>query len=108
MTTARDILIEATRREIRLTPKGTKMLLESVAEVDPDFEIVLLQHKSELMRLLKGKRHLAMQIIAGDFDGCDREVFRTVLEDLSANPFDPLCRQAIDRLKVNVRPTNHR
>jgi len=103
--TAHEILIEAARREIRLIPNGPYLRMEAVADVEPAFEKILVQHKPALMRLLKGKRHLARQVIEGEFCGCDREVLRSVLEQLNENPHDPICHDAIDRL---ARPASHK
>jgi hypothetical protein len=106
--TPREILIEAARREIRLIPNGPYLRMEAVDEVDPAFEAILIRNKPALMRLIKRKRHLAVQVIAGEFCGCNHATFHSVLEDLGENPFDPICCGAIDHLKSNVRPTNHR
>lgn len=103
--TAHEILIEAARREIRLIPNGPYLRMEAVDDVDPTFEMILIRNKPALMRLLKGKRHLARQVIEGEFSGCDREVFRAVLEQLNENPHDPVCHDAIDRL---ARPASHK
>ena len=98
----RDILIEAQRRKIRLTPDGTRLI--TCGQLTPEFEQVLRDHKPALLKLIRSKRHLAKQVLAGEFADADDATWYSIIYSLLDNHFDPLCRKAIDHLKASQFP----
>ncbi len=109
MTATKSILLEAMRRQIRLTPgTGENFRYEFVKQPDAEFLEILRVNKSELLKLLRSKRHLAKQVLAGEFTGADEKTFHHVHTELSENVFDPVCRAAIEYLKKTLRTQQHR
>lgn len=108
--TARDILIEAMRRRIRLTPDGPRLITESCGDLPPDFEQVLRENKPALLKLLTEKRNTACQILSerdAEWSGMDGKTWHRVNSELSENCLDLLCRRAIDHLRVSQRTNQH-
>jgi hypothetical protein len=114
MTNTRDILNEATRRKIRLTPNGESLRYEYPNANPPDaaFVDILRVNKMPLLKLLAGKRNTARQILSegkAEWGGANDQQLQAVIESLRENYFDPVCRAAIERLENQSRlPTNHR
>lgn len=102
-TDARSILLEAMRRRIRLTPHGLKLIVDYTEEIPPDFEQILIENKPALLNLLRSKRHLAKQILSGEFSVCPAATWHALNAAMLENYFDPLCHGAIEHLKKSVR-----
>lgn len=102
--TAQDILIEARRLGVRVTPYGPNNLyVDSDTELPPDFEQVLRDNKPGLLRHLRNQqasvRHLARQVVENEFVGANSITLHRVTMELRENITDPLCRRALDRLQ---------
>ncbi|MEK7677033.1 MAG: hypothetical protein AAB676_14475 [Verrucomicrobiota bacterium] len=105
---AEALYIEATRRGLRLEPRGDKLAVLPGDRCPPDFANVLRAHKGELLSWLEARAaqlppdcapwlHIARQILAGEFDGADRST-RASLTICLRSIAHPLCRRALDRL----------
>ena len=89
--TAVEIYNEAARRGLRLEPRqGGKLAVIPGDRVPPEFADVLRQHKHELLDLLEAHSaripadsapwlHVACQILAGEFDGCDNSTRQSLI-----------------------------
>jgi hypothetical protein len=111
--TAQEIYLEATRRGLRLEPAGDKLAVIPAKLCPPDFADVLRQHKGELLNWLEARAagiapdcaawlHIARQILAGEFDGCDnstRESLTIGLRSIS----HPLANRSLEKLNFNSR-----
>jgi hypothetical protein len=100
---------EATRRGLRLEPRGDKLAVIPARLCPPDFADVLRQHKRELLDLLEGQAaglppdqapwlHVARQVLAGEFEGCDRSTRESLTMGLRSIG-RPLTRKALARLQ---------
>lgn len=107
MMQPRDILLKCLRRNIRLTPNGDLLSYEFVSPPGADILEILREHKPALLRYLKALRHLAKQVIAGEFTGADSATIQSVIGELRSNHVDPHCRAAIYHLKACQRTQNH-
>jgi hypothetical protein len=109
MKTPPEILRDALTRKIRLTPSGADLLLEYDDEPDADFRQLLKANKPALLRYLTAKRHLAAQIVQGEFDGCTNgRTWHAILAAMLENNLDSLCFAAIRHLKASQRKNQHR
>ncbi|MBI4328197.1 MAG: hypothetical protein HY674_23455 [Chloroflexi bacterium] len=106
--TANDLFLEATRRGLRLEPRGDKLAVLPGDRCPPDFANVLRAHKGELLSWLGARAaqlppdcapwlHIAQQILAGEFDGADRSTRASLTIGLRSIAH-PRCRRALDRL----------
>ena len=112
--TASDLYAEATRRGLHLRPlDGGKLAVTPADRCPPDFADVLRQHKRELLDLLEANRHalppdcapwlhVARQVLAGEFDGCDHSTAESLTIGLRGIPH-PRCREALARLPHVVK-----
>lgn len=111
--TAQDIYLEATRRGLRLEPRGDKLAVIPKGKCPPDFADVLRQHKPKLLSWLEGRDttlredeipwlHIARQALAGEFDGADRSTCESLAIGLRSIGH-PLCRRALERLGIQAR-----
>jgi hypothetical protein len=98
-----ELFSEAIRRNIRLIPNGSKLIVESVGDLDRNFEKVLIRNKPALLKFLQAKRHLVRQIYCGEFDGSSASTSKVLIEALDENCFDPVCQRAIEHLKATIR-----
>jgi hypothetical protein len=114
MTTPRDIYIEATRRGLRLEPAGDKLAVIPKGKCPPGFADILREHKRELLDWLETRTiqltpdqvpwlHVARQILAGEFDGLLDISVRESLEIGLRSIVHPLCRRALERLRITSR-----
>lgn len=108
--TAQELYVEAGKRGLRLEPAGDKLAVIPGNRCPPDFADVLRQHKGELLDLLETRAanltpdcapwlHVARQILAGEFDGCDGSTRESLTIGLRSI-LHPLCQRALDRLGV--------
>ena len=97
--TAKTILAESLRRQMRLTPEGDGLLYEYVAPPDADFIEILRDNKPALMLHLTWLRYLAKQTVLGEFDGASLAMLQKVTGELQENRFDLVCRRALGRLQ---------
>lgn len=113
--TAPELYLEATRRGLRLEPRGDKLAVIPGDRVPPEFANVLREHKGELLDWLKDQAanlrldeipwlHVANQILAGEFDGADRSTVQSLTIGLRSIRH-PLCRQALAVIK-SAMPAN--
>ena len=111
--TAGELYKEATKRGLRLEPRGDKLAVIPAQRCPPDFADVLRQHKGELLSWLESKSanlpsdcaswlHIARQILAGEFDGADRSTVESLIIGLRGIGH-PVCWQALARLR-NQQP----
>jgi hypothetical protein len=107
--TALDLYREATRRGLHLEPRDGKLAVSPPDLCPPDFVDVLRQHKRELLDLLESQTHrlppgclpwlhVARQVLAGEFDGCDHSTAESLRIGLHRIPH-PTCRAALARLQ---------
>ena len=108
--TAADAYREATRRGLHLQPlDGDRLAVTPASRCPPDFADVLRQHKRELLDLLEANRqalpmdcapwlHVARQVLAGEFEGCDRSTAESLRIGLRGIAH-PLCRRALEHLQ---------
>jgi len=113
--TALDIYHEATRRGLHLEPRAGGHLAVSPPDLcTPDFVDLLRHHKRELLDLLEANRHalppdcapwlhVARQVLAGEFDGCDRSTAQSLTIGLRGINH-PRCREALARLQTYSKP----
>ncbi len=97
----------------RLEPVGDKLRVLLPADCSPELKDVICQHKGELLDLLEAKSanltpdcapwlHVARQILAGEFDGCDdstRESLTIGLRSIA----HPLAQRSLEKLKFNSK-----
>jgi hypothetical protein len=97
------LLDEARRRGLLLEPLGADKLAVSPDELlDPGFAAVLRRHKPMLLAYLRrGVVHLALQILSGEFVGCDDST-RASLTIRLRGIRHPLCDRALERLRAQT------
>jgi hypothetical protein len=109
--TAHEIYLEATRRGLRLEREGDKLAVTPAKQCPPDFADVLRQHKGELLNWLEARAaglapdcapwlHVARQILAGEFDGCDNSTRESLTIGLRSIAH-PLARRSLGKLNSN-------
>jgi hypothetical protein len=107
MTKPEEILIEAIRRRVRLTPQGDRLCAECVGQLDPLFERTLIQQKSKIIKLLTSLQWTAKTILDGAFDpleidgtfACmDGRMYSDLYDQMASNVLDPTCRAALQHL----------
>lgn len=102
---------EATRRGLRLEPRGSKLAVIPKGKCPPEFATVLRAHKPELLSWLEGRAsglppdqapwlHVARQVLCGEFEGCCRSMRESLTIGLrSINHHD--CRTALAQLNAD-------
>jgi hypothetical protein len=107
--TALELYNEAARRGLRLEARaGGKLAVIPADRVPPEFADVLRQHKSKLLNWLEGRfpplppdsaalLHVARQVLAGEFDGCDKSTRERLTIGLWVIDH-PLARRAREKL----------
>jgi hypothetical protein len=112
--TVQTLYFEASRRGLRLEPRGDKLAVIPAKRCPPDFAAVLRQHKGELLDWLEARAvglppdcapwlHVAKQVLAGEFDGCDGSTWESLRIGLRAVRH-PACALALERLNAHSRP----
>lgn len=112
--TATELYQEAVRRGLRLESRGDKLAVIPGDRVPPGFADILREHKRELLDWLETRTiqltpdqvpwlHVARQILAGEFDGLLDISVRDSLEIGLRSIVHPLCRRALERLRVTSR-----
>jgi hypothetical protein len=107
---------EAARRGLRLEPRGDKLAVTPAKRCPPEFADSLRQHKREILALLEGQAaglapdcaswlHVAMQILAGEFDDLMDNSVRGSLEVGLRSITHPACQRALDRLRDRSKNT---
>ena len=108
---AEQLQSEATRRGLRLEPRGDNLAVIPGRLCPPDFAAELRQHKAELLALLEANAsnlpsdcaawlHIAKQVLAGEFDGADKSAVESLTIGLRGINH-PHCQQALGRLPDN-------
>jgi hypothetical protein len=111
--TAFEIYREATKRGLRLEPRGDKLAVIPASHCPPEFADLLRQHKGEILSWFEARAaglapdclpwlHVAYQILAGEFDGCDSSTRESLTIGLRSVPHPLACR-SLDRLNSNFR-----
>lgn len=112
---APEVFREATKRGLRLEPRGDKLAVIPAHRVPPDFADVLRRHKRELLDLLETKSanlptdcapwlNIARQVLDGEFSDADRTTVESLTVGLR-NIKHPRCQRAMQRLSVmTIRP----
>jgi hypothetical protein len=93
------LLQEARRRGLRITPREDNTLgVYPESKLTPDFEVILRQHKLELLAWLNAE-HLAKQVLSTEFDGdgASVELSAELVSILNASKH-PAARAALSRL----------
>jgi hypothetical protein len=109
--TAHDLCIEAHKRGLRLEPRGAALAVIPANRCSPDFAEVLRRHKGELLDLLEARSanlppdcapwlHIARQILAGEFDGCDRSTTESLTTGLRSIRHS-ICQRALQKIQAN-------
>jgi hypothetical protein len=94
-----EILREATLRRIKLLPRGDRLAVTYPGPVPQDFEDKLIDHKVALIKLLNAKRHLARQVLSGEFFGLNDRDFGLISSALVMQQHDPICALAAEHLR---------
>jgi hypothetical protein len=93
------ILREAVARKIWLRPLGRILITYPLGEpVEENFDGRIIERRGDLIRALMEVRHLAKQVLHGEFADCDGHTWAVVHRELSLNKFDPRCCRALARL----------
>jgi len=100
---ASDVMLLASKCSIRFKPTGARLLMESVYPVSARMENLIAIHKSEILRLISQQRHLAIQVLSGEFDGVTGTVWRSVRVQLLCHRHDPICDRALKHLETPDR-----
>ena len=100
------LLRESARYGLRLSRRGTKLVVSPVSRCPPALLQLLKQHKSELMEALEAAGlaederpwiHIARQVLEGEFGGADTSTPESLMIGLR-NIEHPTCRAAFERL----------
>ncbi len=105
MTVAAEIYRRAAELGLRLEAAGDKLAVYPRGQCPPDFADILRQHKGELLDWLEAKTynltpdcapwlHIAHQVLAGEFDGCDHSTRESLTIGLCSISH-PRCRRAL-------------
>jgi hypothetical protein len=95
-----DILREAARRKIRLTPDGPRLIATCPGKLPADMERVLVANKPAILALLTAKRHLAWQVLDGQWEPLDGRLFGLICSELVVQYHDDICRRAYEHLRA--------
>lgn len=99
---------QAVRLGLRLEPRGDKLAVIPAKNCPPAFAEILRQHKGEILSWLEARAdglapdcapwlHIAKQVLAGEFCGCDNSTRESVCIGLRSIAH-PLCQSALDHL----------
>ena len=107
---AEALIREATRRGLCIEVYDADTLAVSPDQnLDSEFEMVLRQHKAVLLQWLKVRemsvRHLARQVLAGEFEGAGRSTSSLPNNGLRSIAH-PLCRRALARIEPKRKTRN--
>jgi hypothetical protein len=111
--TASELYHEATKRGLRLEPAGDRLAVIPARLCPPEFADMLRRHKGELLDWLEARAaglapdsaawlHVAKQVLAGEFDGCDGST-RASLNIGLRSIQHPLCQRAIEKLRTKAK-----
>jgi hypothetical protein len=107
--TPSELIHEAERRGLRLEPRGDKLAVIPASRCPDDFAAVLLKHKAALLAYLHAGAislpadclpwlHVAKQVLAGEFDGCDKSMRESLTIGLRGI-HHPIAGKAMEYLK---------
>lgn len=112
MSDVQAILTRARKLGLRLVVEGERIAISPARHCPPDLLTEFREHKPAVMALLtEGQTaglasdcipwlHVARQILAGEFEGCDDSTRASLVIGLR-NIRHPLCVQALARLHLN-------
>jgi predicted metal-dependent hydrolase len=104
--TPNDILREASRRKIRLTPDGPRLIATCPGKLPADMERKLVKNKLALLKLLNEKRNLARQVLDGEFnEPLGGRLFGLICSELVIQYHDEKCRLAFEYLRAARQAT---
>ncbi len=107
---AQILVEEAPAWGVKLQRRGDKLTVSPASKCPPDFKALLRENKPEILSLLEAKDdglapdcapwlHVARQVLAGEFDGCDSSVRESIFIGLRSIDH-VLCRHAVEKLNL--------
>jgi hypothetical protein len=95
---------------LQLEADGGDLIVKPARRCPSDFAETLRAHKSELLDWLEARDaglapdcqpwlHVAKQVLAGEFDGCDSSTGESLKIGLRSVTH-PICKQALGRLRI--------
>ena len=111
MSDVKEILVRARRLGLTLQLEGDRIAVAPARLCPPDLLSALRAHKPVVIALLEGDScglpadqaawlHTARQILAGEFDDCDRSTRESLAIGLRS-VIHPRCRRALERLGID-------
>jgi hypothetical protein len=112
MSDAASILGRCCRLGLKLWAEGDRIGIAPRGRIPPDLREQIRAAKPELLPVLREGvglpsdcvpwLHVALQILAGEFDGCDSSTCESLTIGLRSIAH-PLCREALERLRARTR-----
>jgi hypothetical protein len=107
------LIAEAPVWGVSLSRREDKLVVRPASKCPPALKDLLLEHKAEIMDLLEAQgdglkpdqapwRHVAKQILAGEFDGADPSTRESLAIGLRSI-HDPTCRAALEVLAAGQK-----
>ena len=111
MSEVQNILTRAQNLVLRLCLEGNRIAITPARLCPPELLATIREYKPAVMALLESQAaclppgcapwlHVARQVLAGEFDGCDCSMRESLTIGLRSIQH-PLCQQALTRLKKN-------
>lgn len=124
MSTPAELYHRARELGLTLKPAGDLLVIQPKGKCPPELRALLAEHKAELLAWLRSPfptsprqamelpaqntlppdqlpwLHIAQQILAGEFDGCDSSTTESLIIGLR-DIEHPLCRRALAALRPN-------
>lgn len=111
MTSPLEIMDAVAQVGGRLEPAGDRLRMLLPADCSPALKDVIRQHKRELLNWLEARSaglapdcapwlHVARQVLAGEFDGCNNSTRNSLTIGLRSIPH-PVCQRAMKALRAN-------
>jgi hypothetical protein len=118
MRTPAEIIRAVTQVGGRLEPAGDKLRVLLPVDCSPALKDIIRQHKGELLDLLEANSanlapdcvpwlHVAKQVLAGEFVGCDGSTRESLVIGLRGI-LHPLCKRALEQLRISKHERQHR
>jgi hypothetical protein len=108
--TADSLLSETKRCGVKLSRRGDKLVVAPADKCPPELIAMLREHKPEILTLLEAQAsglapdcapwlHVARQILAGEFDGCDSSTREALMIRLRSIGHSQV-REALEKLEA--------
>jgi len=112
MSDVQTILTRAQRLGLHLEVEGERIAIAPARLCPPELLATIREHKPEVMSLLEAQTyylppdcapwlHVAKQVLAGEFQGCDSSTSESLRIGLRSVTH-PICKQALARLGVQT------